>query len=219
MLTRLLPLLAVALALLSPAAVLAADHPPEGEKKAAGDHADEAKPKSWHEQPGSFIDLHRYDLGIYTLIVFGILFLVLAKFAWKPFTEGLAKREASIAAAKDEAVRAKHEAEQMRESLRAEFAAAQDKIRAMMDEARRDADVLKASEKQVGVKEAQAERERAKREIETAKEQALQEIQQQAVQLASLMSSKAVGRSLGDDDHRRLVAESLSELKNTVTRA
>ena len=222
MLTRLLPLLAVALALLLPAAAVAADpaHPPEGESKAgAADHPAGEKPKDWAHQPGSFIDIHRYDLGIYTLIVFGILFAVLSAFAWKPFKEGLAKREATIAAARDEAVRAKHDAEVLRDQLRAEFAAAQDKIRAMMDEARRDADALKASERSVGQKEAQAERDRAKREIETAKEQALQEIQQQAVQLAALMSSKAVGRSLGEDDHRRLVAESLSELKTTVTRA
>lgn len=217
MLRRILPLLTVALALLSPAA-LAETKPAEGAgKETAG--AGHEQPKGWHEQPGSFIDIHRYDLGIYTLIVFGLLFLILARFAWKPFTEGLSKREASIAAAKDEAVKAKHDAEVLRDQLRAEFAAAQDKIRAMMDEARRDADALKATEKQVGVKEAQAERERAKREIETAKEQALQEIQQTSVQLAALMSTKAVGRSMTDDDHRRLVAESLSELKTTVTRA
>ena len=167
----------------------------------------------------SFLNLERYDLGIFTLIVFTSLCLILYFFAWPKISAGLAKREADIAAAKDEAVKAKHEAEQMREALKAEFAVAQDKIRAMMDEARRDAGALKATEKAVGQKEAQEERERAKREIETAKEQALQEIQQTAVQLASLMSSKAVGRHMGDDDHRRLVAESLSELKNTVTRA
>lgn len=167
----------------------------------------------------SFLDLHRYDLGIFTLIVFGLLCVILYFFAWPKISAGLAKREADIAAAKDEAIKAKQDAEALRDELKAEFAAAQDKIRAMMDEARRDADALKASEKAVGVKEAEAERERAKREIETAKEQALQEIQQTAVQLASLMSTKAIGRSLGDDDHRRLVAESLSELKNTVTRA
>ncbi len=167
----------------------------------------------------SFLNLERYDLGIFTLIVFVALCLILYFFAWPKISSGLAKREADIAAAKDEAVKAKHEAEQMREALKGEFAVAQDKIRAMMDEARRDAGALKATEKAVGQKEAQEERERAKREIETAKEQALLEIQQTAVQLASLMSSKAVGRHMGDDDHRRLVAESLSELKNTVTRA
>lgn len=209
-LTRLVSLFAVALVLLAPVAATAANPPAGGDAAAA---------TPWSEQPGSFIDIHRYDLGIYTLVVFGVLFFVLARFAWKPFSVGLAKREATIAAARDEAVRAKHAAEEIQVKLKAEFAAAQDKIRAMMDEARRDADVLKATEKAVGVKEAQAERERAKREIETAKEQALQEIQQQAVRLAALMSTKAVRRAMSEDDHRRLVDESLAELKTSVTKA
>jgi F-type H+-transporting ATPase subunit b len=210
-LNRFLPLLAVWFVLAGPATTFAADKP-------AGEAAGETK-KDWAHQPGSFIDIHRYDLGIYTLIVFGLLFFLLAKFAWKPFTEGLAKREANIAAARDEAVKARHAAEETQAKLKAEFAAAQDKIRAMLDEARRDADALKATERAVGVKEAQAERERAKREIETAKEQALQEIQQQAVKLAALMSTKAVRRTMNEDDHRRLVQESLDELKSTVTKA
>lgn len=167
----------------------------------------------------SFLNLERYDLGIFTLIVFGLLCVILYFFAWPQIRSGLEKREAAIAAAKDEAVQAKHDAEAIREKLKGEFAAAQDKIRAMMDEARRDADVLRAKEKEVGAKEAQAERDRAKREIETAKDQALQEIQQQAVKLASIMSSKAVRRNLNEDDHRRLVDESLSELKAIVTKA
>jgi F-type H+-transporting ATPase subunit b len=154
-----------------------------------------------------------------TLVVFLALLGILWAFAWKPILAGLRKREDAIFAARDDAVRVKKEAEDMRAKLNAEFAAAADKIRAMMDEARRDADALRATEKAVGTKDAQAERERARREIETAKEQALQEIQQQAVKLAALMSSKAVRRTLTDDDHKRLVDESLAELKNTVTKA
>ena len=199
---RAVPFLLAAVALLVFGDPLLANDAPKGESGGLG-----------------FMNLERYDLGIFTLIVFVSLCVILYFFAWPKISAGLAKREADIAADKDEAVKAKHEAEQMRETLKAEFAAAQDKIRAMMDEARRDAAALKTTEKAAGQKEAQEERDRAKREIETAKEQALQEIQQTAVQLASLMSSKAVGRHMGDDDHRRLVAESLGELKNTVTRA
>lgn len=178
-----------------------------------------AHPAAAHdtESPAvSVSGLKRYDLGIYTLVVFGLLFLILAKFAYKPFVEGLNKREAGIIALKDEAVKAKHDAEEIRAKLNAEFASAQDKIRAMMDEARRDADVLRAEEKERGVKDAMTERERAKREIESSKDQALQEIQQQAVKLATLISSKAMRRSVTIDDQQRLVTESLAELNATV---
>ncbi len=154
-----------------------------------------------------------------TLVVFLLLLAILWAAAWKPILKGLAAREGAILNARDEALKAKKETDEVRAKLNAEFAAANDRIRAMMDEARKDADALKAAEKAVGVKEAQVERDRAKREIETAKEQALQEIQQSAIKLASLMSSKAVGRTMTDDDHRRLVAESLGELKTSMTRA
>lgn len=163
-----------------------------------------------------FLDLKRYDLGIFTLIVFGLLCAILWKFAWPKITEGLAKREAAIAQARDDAVTAKREAEEVRVKLQAEFAQAQEKIRGMMDEARRDAEVLRVKEREAGQKDAAAERDRATKEIDAAKEAALQEIYQRSVQLAGLMSSKAIRRQLTVEDQNRLVQESLAELKAGV---
>ncbi len=207
-LNRVLLLLAACWVLLAPAASVATAADPAAKTADVG----EKGKKDWAHQPGSFIDIHRYDLGIYTLIVFGLLFLILAKFAWKPFTEGLAKREAVIASARDEAIKAKHEAEQLQVKLKAEFDKAHEQIRGMIDEARRDADALRAKEREAGQRDAAAERERARREIETQKEQLKQELSQHAVQLAAMMSSKALRRNMTADDHARLVDESLAEL-------
>jgi F-type H+-transporting ATPase subunit b len=198
---RLVFLFALVIALAVPVVAFAADP--------AASHGE----KGGHGNPGEFIDIHRYDLGIYTLIVFGLLFLILAKFAWGPFTQGLQKREADLVALRDAAKNAQIEAEAARARLNAEFAQANDKIRLMLEEARRDADDLRAREREVGTKEAAAERERAKREIQAAKDEALQDIYQQSVQLAAMMSSKALRRSMSADDHTRLVDESLAELK------
>lgn len=152
-----------------------------------------------------------------TLVVFVALLAILYKFAWGPILAGLKKREETIFAARDEAIRVKAEAVELRTKLQAEFAAANDQIRGLLDEARRDADALKTTEREAGIKEAQAERERAKREIETAKQQALQDIRVQAVKLAAILASKAVQRSVTIEDHERLVAESLAELDRTVS--
>ena len=161
----------------------------------------------------AFLDLHRYDLGIFTLIVFGILCAILWKFAWPKIAEGLTKREQAIASARDEALAAKREAEEARVKLQNEFAQAQEKIRVMLDEARRDAENLRAKEREAGQKDAATERERAKKEIESAKEAALAEIYQKSIQLAGLMSSKAIRRQLTIEDQNRLLQESLAELK------
>jgi F-type H+-transporting ATPase subunit b len=88
----------------------------------------------------------------------------------------------------------------------------------MLEEARRDADDLRAKEREAGTREAAAERDRAKREIDAAKDAALQEIYNQSVQLAALMSSKAIRRNMTADDHSRLVEEALAELKAGPTR-
>jgi F-type H+-transporting ATPase subunit b len=151
-----------------------------------------------------------------TLVVFGVLLGVLYTFAWPQILAGLRKREDAIFAARDEAVKVKHEAEQLRASLQAQLAKANDDIRAMMDEARRDADALKVTEREAGKREAATELDRARREIAAEKDAALQELRQESVKLAGLMATKAVRRQLTPDDHARLLSESLDELKAGV---
>jgi F-type H+-transporting ATPase subunit b len=99
------------------------------------------------------------------------------------------------------------------------LAKANDEVRAMLDEARRDAQATKDRMKVEAVADIQAEKERARREIETAKDGALQEIYKQAVELASLVSSKAVKRELTPADHARLIDEALAEMKQNLSKA
>ncbi len=93
-----------------------------------------------HEEhdPMSFLDLpKRWDLTIYTIVVFLILFGILYFFAWPNISKGLEKREEMLSAVKDAADQARREAEEMSAKLKAEFATANDKVRAMLEEARR----------------------------------------------------------------------------------
>lgn len=163
-----------------------------------------------------FTGLKRWDLGIYTLVVFVLLILILRRYAWPHISEGLKKREAAILGAREEAVAAQRDAEDLRAKLQKDYAEAQDKVRGMLDEARRDADALRASEREAGAKDAQAERDRAKKEIEAQTEAIRAELHQYAVQLASMLSAKTIRRQLSADDHRRLLDESLAELKGAT---
>jgi F-type H+-transporting ATPase subunit b len=195
-------------------------HPTAGEavKAAANEAAKDAVADAAHSGGGTaFIDLPaRWDLTIYTLIVFVLLFLFLSKFAWPSIQEGLVNREAAIAAARDEAQKALRDAEELRAKLAADMAAAQATVRGLIEEARRDADALRQKEREAGVKDAEAERERAKREIVAAKDAALKEIYDTSVNLAAAMSAKTLGRQITPDDHRKLLDESLAELSAAV---
>jgi len=159
----------------------------------------------------------RWDLSIYTLIVFCTLLFIMTRFAWPGIVEGMKAREQTIVQARDEALQAKQAAEAIRNELTAKLAAAQDEVKSIIEEARRDGVRLRAAEREAGVQEAAAERERARREIATALEQAKAELHREAVSLAALISSKAVRRELTAADHERLVQESLAELQTKVS--
>jgi F-type H+-transporting ATPase subunit b len=152
------------------------------------------------------------DLGIWTFAVFLILLGLLWLMAWKPLREGLQKREHGIQAAIDEAKRAREEAQRLREQWQHEMDSANDKVRDLMEGARRDAQ--RTTEEMVGKarSEIQAERDRLRREIDTAKDQAIKELWNHTANLAAQVSAKAIRRQLTPDDHRRLVEEAMAEL-------
>lgn len=184
---------------------------------------DEAHPTAVHDEGGGKVDvaksfgLKRYDLGIFTLIVFFALLIILGRFAWGPMMAGLDKREAGLRKVHDDAQAARDEAQRAVANIQAQVAKANDDVRAMLDEARRDAQVVKDQMKADAAADVQAERERVRREIETAKDAALQDIYQQAVLLAALVSSKAVQRELTPADHARLLDDALVDLRTNLT--
>jgi F-type H+-transporting ATPase subunit b len=161
--------------------------------------------------------LKRWDLGIYTLIVFVLLLVILGKFAWGPMMRGLDAREAALRKTHDDAEAARAESQRNLAEIQARLASAADEVRAMLDEARRDAQVVKDQLKADAAGEIQAERDRIRREIEMARDQALQDIYQQAVQLAALVSTKAVKRELTPADHTRLLDEALVDLRTNLS--
>lgn len=175
---------------------------------AAADAADKA-PKG----PHIFTPV-RIDLGIWTLVVFLILFFILKKFAWKPILEGLHKREDAIKSAVEEAKLARAETQRVQAEFQRKMDEAFAKIPAMMDEARRDAQALSEEMRSRAQTEIQADRERLRREIDLAKDQAMQQLFAQAATLATTISAKALKRNVTEEDHQRLVDEALKEMRN-----
>lgn len=152
------------------------------------------------------------DTGVWTLVLFVLLFLVMKKFAWGPMLEGLQKREENIRKAIDEADAARHKAQSLQTELDAKLRAAGDQVRQIIEEARRDGQVVKDDLVAKAKAEISAERERLQRELHLAKDQALKELLTKATDLALLISSKAVKKSLTIEDHRGLVDECLKDL-------
>jgi F-type H+-transporting ATPase subunit b len=150
------------------------------------------------------------DLGICTLVVFGLLVFILGRYAWKPMLDGLKKREDNIRVAAEDAQRARDEAQQLRTQLQQEMARSAEQVQQMIDEGRRDAQ-RNADEVMARAKaEVQTERQRLHREIEAARDQALQQIRDQVVHVAAAVTTKAIRRELTPEGHRRLADEAKS---------
>jgi F-type H+-transporting ATPase subunit b len=188
--------------------VFAGKDEPQAEK---GDPSDKGHKD---DSPPHIFTPVRIDLAIWTLVVFLSLFFILKKAAWGPIMEGLHKREDAIRSAVEEAKLARAETERVRAQFQKEMDEAFAKIPQMMDEARRDAARMAEEMKTKAAADIQAERQRARREVEVAKDQALHEILNQMAQLATMISAKAIRRNISEEDHRRLVDETLTELRN-----
>jgi F-type H+-transporting ATPase subunit b len=174
----------------------------------AAEHADDQAERN----ELGFSGFQRYDLGIWTLVVFALLLVVLNKYAWPNIKLGLEKREISIRSALDEAKKERINAESKLAEAKRQLDEAAAQAKAIVDDARKAADALKASEREVGIKEAEAKKQQAAREIAADREAMLNDLYTQAVQLATLMSEKALRREVSAADHSRLLNESLAEL-------
>lgn len=157
--------------------------------------------------------------SIVTVVVFGALLAILYFAAWGPIMKGLQAREEAQFQALADAKKAKDEVAAVRAELEAEKKKAAEEARAILEEARRDAEALKVAEREVGQRDAQAERERAKRDTATERDAALKDVQTQAVELAVLIASKALRQKVSIAAQEALVNEAIAELKAGATRA
>ena len=156
------------------------------------------------------------DLAIYTAIVFGVLMLVLWKFAWGPIVEALDAREKGVAD-NIAAAEAKHlEAKGLLASYEARLATAKDEVREMLEEARRDAETTKAQILGEAEAAAKARHDRAIRDIEQARDSAVRTLAETSANLAVDLAGKVVAQNLTADQQAALVSEATSKLANSA---
>lgn len=161
------------------------------------------------------INIFAGDLGnsLWTLVIFGVLLWVLGRYAWGPILSGLQGREQFIRDALQKAKDDRDAAEERLREYEAKLATARHEVDAMLEEARRDADVLRQREEQRAKEEGDKIIARARREIEIASETAVKDLYARATQLVTDASSRVLGRELTAGDHDRLVRESIAAVE------
>lgn len=155
----------------------------------------------------------RYDLGLWSLFIFGVLFLVMRKFAWPNMVAGLQRREGNIRSALEEAEKARAEAKTLMADLERERAEAAGKVKAIIDEAKRDALATAEQIKADNMAQIAEERERLRREIKLETDQAMQGIWAKAADLATQAAATAIRGGTDGAQHRRLIDDAINDIR------
>lgn len=151
-------------------------------------------------------------LSIWTWVVFGLLFVILRKFAWKPMMESVEKREKMMAQAVEQAQKTKEELEHIAEKQAEMVREAREEARSIIENGRNAAQNTADRIQEKASAEAQQSLQLAREQIVLEKERALREIREQSVDLIISASEKLISGSLDDEAHRRLVEKNLKEL-------
>ena len=150
--------------------------------------------------------------AVTAFVVFGVVFVVLAKFVWPSIAKGLDDRNSKIVneikAAEDARAAAKSAQAEFEKSLANAREEAANMIKQARADAQRVADELKARNDQ----ELAEKVSRANADIEAARKAAVAELQAQSAALATEIAGKILRRQVNDQDNQRLVQESLKEL-------
>jgi F-type H+-transporting ATPase subunit b len=152
------------------------------------------------------------SLIFWEFVSFGILFLVLWKYAFPPILQTLEERERKIKESLEQADRHRAEAEQKMQEYEAKLKAASKEAETVLSAARERAQrIMEENEQRLKV-ESQRAKEDATREIEQERRRAVQDIRNQTTEMALLVAEKVVGRSLTDADHKRMADEALASV-------
>jgi F-type H+-transporting ATPase subunit b len=156
------------------------------------------------------------DIGnaIWTLVIFGGVLFVLGKWVWGPvILKGLQGRERFIHDSLAKAKADREESEARLKELTDRLHHAREEASAIVEEGRRDADVVRRQIEADARTEADRIIERARREIEIAKDTAIKELYDLAGGLVTEVASRVVRKELSGADHERLISESIDEFR------
>jgi F-type H+-transporting ATPase subunit b len=164
------------------------------------------------DEGGTFLVTPGLGLMIWTLIAFGITFLLLKKLAFPKIAEALDIRQRAIEEAIDHANATKAEADQLLVDYRARLTEARTQADEILAKSKKTADAMQAESLTAARTQREEILEQANRDIETATQKAVQDLRKEVADLTVAATEKITRKSLTGADQQRLVDEALGEL-------
>jgi F-type H+-transporting ATPase subunit b len=150
-----------------------------------------------------------WGLMVWTLITFGLAVAILWKYAFGPLQRIMDERRTQIRESLEAAEATRDEAARMLTEYQATLVSVRAEAEDILERSRKAGDETKAEIVDEARKQAQRTLDKASAQIERETRAALAEMKKEVAGLTLAATERVVGRSLDDDDHRRLVDEAL----------
>ncbi len=154
-----------------------------------------------------------FGLFFWTWVVFGLLFLLLKKFAWPAILRTTEERERAIAAQLAESERNRAESARLLEEHKKLLAEARTSAHQLLVDARTAAERERAHALEKTKQEQEELLDRARREIAAERDRAVAELRREAVDLSLAAAGKLIGERLDSTTDRKLIESYLATLE------
>jgi len=152
----------------------------------------------------------RGDLAIWTAVVFLVVLAILWKYAWKPLSAALDRREQGLADQLAQAQAANEQARRLLEEYQQKLAAAEAQVQEIIEAGRKEAERVGRELIADAKAETAREREQALKRIDAAADAALQELADRSAALAIELAGKILQSELSPEKHARLLETTLA---------
>lgn len=167
------------------------------------------------EESGNFLVMPGIGLMIWTLVTFGLTFLVLKSaksFGFGRITEAIERRQNMITDSVKYAEDARKEADDLLADYRQRLSEARTQADEIVARARTAADQREADAQKQAAVEREELLKQTRHEIQLETEKALQDLRREVAALTVEATERVTKKSLTGDDQQRLVEEALSEV-------
>ncbi|MDW0116382.1 F0F1 ATP synthase subunit B [Sporosarcina thermotolerans] len=153
----------------------------------------------------------RLNLGdiIVTVLFFSILMVLLKKFAWGPLMGIMDQRAELISNEIEAAEKSRLESHKLLEEQRALLKEARDNAQSIVENAKKQGETQREELVAAARTEVNHMKESATLEIATAKEKAVAAVREEFVSLSILAASKVLGKEISEEDNRALIEETI----------
>ncbi|MFL5371020.1 MAG: F0F1 ATP synthase subunit B [Myxococcales bacterium] len=151
-------------------------------------------------------------LVVWTVVTFGLLLIVLRRFAWRPILETIEMREKTIAESIESAKRERAEAEKAAADMRASLEKARNEAADLIRRNQAEVAAAKAELMTSARKESEALLAQARTSIEEERRAAVADLRAQVVDIAIEAAGRLLQTQMDEKKQRQLVEEYLSRL-------